>query len=150
MSFCHSASLYFSFFLFFFIASAFIFLWRNLCPSCYLRQTISIFCTLTVFLLRQFAFRNRGKRTSCSTFPYRDSQRVKIFLFSTASRPTLGPTQSPIQWVPKARSPGVMWPGREADHSHPSSSEAKNGGAIPLQRQLYLLYRPIYLFRGTR
>jgi hypothetical protein len=28
-------------------------------------------------------------------------------------------------------SPGVKWPGREADHSSPSSAEAKNGGAIP-------------------
>jgi hypothetical protein len=26
--------------------------------------------------------------------------RSKIFLFSTASRPNLGPTQTPIQWVP--------------------------------------------------
>jgi hypothetical protein len=28
------------------------------------------------------------------------SGRIKIFLFSTASRPVLGPTQPPIQWVP--------------------------------------------------
>jgi hypothetical protein len=28
-----------------------------------------------------------------------DSRQCKIFLFSTASRPTLGPTQPPIQWV---------------------------------------------------
>jgi hypothetical protein len=28
--------------------------------------------------------------------------RGKIFLFSTASRPALGPTQPPIQWVPPA------------------------------------------------
>jgi hypothetical protein len=44
-----------------------------------------------------------------------------IFLFSTASRPTLGLNQSPIQWVP----------GGEADHSPPSSAEVKKGGAIP-------------------
>jgi len=32
----------------------------------------------------------------------------------------------PIQWVSGALSPGVKQPGREADHSHPSSAEFKN------------------------
>jgi hypothetical protein len=41
----------------------------------------------------------------------------KIFLFSTASRPVLGLTQSTIQWVPGALSMGVKRQGREADHS---------------------------------
>jgi hypothetical protein len=48
-----------------------------------------------------------------------------IFLFTTASRPVLGPTQPPIQWVPGALSLGIKWPGREADHSLPSSAEVK-------------------------
>jgi hypothetical protein len=44
-----------------------------------------------------------------------DSRRgLGIFLI-TASRPALGPTQSPIQWVPGALSVGIKWPGREAD-----------------------------------
>jgi hypothetical protein len=30
-----------------------------------------------------------------------------------------------IQWVPGALSPGVKRPGREADHSFPSSAEVK-------------------------
>jgi hypothetical protein len=38
----------------------------------------------------------------------------------------LGPTQPPIQWVPGALSLGVKRPGREADHSPPSSAEVKN------------------------
>jgi hypothetical protein len=38
-------------------------------------------------------------------------------LFTTVSRPALGPIQPPIQWVPGALSPGVKRPGREADHS---------------------------------
>jgi hypothetical protein len=59
-----------------------------------------------------------------------DSRQCKIFLFSTASRPALGPTQPPVQWVPGAFSPGVQRQGREADHSPPSSDEVKNGGAI--------------------
>jgi hypothetical protein len=48
-----------------------------------------------------------------------------IFLFTTASRTALGPTQPPIQWVPGALSLGVKWPGREADHSPPSNAEVK-------------------------
>jgi hypothetical protein len=46
---------------------------------------------------------------------------VKDLLFSTASRPTLGPTQPPIQWAPGAVSTGVKRPGREADHSPTST-----------------------------
>jgi hypothetical protein len=44
---------------------------------------------------------------------------------TTASRTALGPTQPPIQWVPRALTLGVKWPGREADHSLPSSAEVK-------------------------
>jgi hypothetical protein len=38
----------------------------------------------------------------------------------------LGPTQPLIQWVPGAISLGVKRPGREADHSPPSSAEIKH------------------------
>jgi hypothetical protein len=58
-------------------------------------------------------------------------QGQEIFLYSTASGPTLGPTQSLMQCVPGAFSPGLKRQGREADHSPPSSAEVKNGGAIP-------------------
>jgi hypothetical protein len=51
--------------------------------------------------------------------------RVKNFLFSTASRPALGLTHPPIQWVPAALSPGVKRQGREADYSPPTSAEVK-------------------------
>jgi hypothetical protein len=55
-----------------------------------------------------------------------DSWRgLGIFLFITASRTALGPTQPPIQWVPGVLSLVVKRPGREADHSSPSSAEAK-------------------------
>jgi hypothetical protein len=50
---------------------------------------------------------------------------VKNFLFSTSSRPALGSTQPPIQWVLGALSTGVNRPGREADHSPPASTEVK-------------------------
>jgi hypothetical protein len=44
-----------------------------------------------------------------------DSRQCKIFLFSTASTPTLGPTQSPIQWASGAFSLEAKRAGREAD-----------------------------------
>jgi hypothetical protein len=55
-----------------------------------------------------------------------DSRRgLGIFLFTTASRTALGPTQPPVQWVPGALSLGVKRPRREANHSPPSSAEVK-------------------------
>jgi hypothetical protein len=57
---------------------------------------------------------------------FNSRQRQRPFLFAIASEPSLGPTQHPIKWVPKALSLGVKWPGREADHSSPSNAEVKN------------------------
>jgi hypothetical protein len=54
------------------------------------------------------------------------------FLFSKSSRPALGPTQPPIQWVQWALSLRVKRLGREADHSPQSSAEVKNGAIPPL------------------
>jgi hypothetical protein len=56
--------------------------------------------------------------------------RGKIFVLSTSSRPVLGPTQPPIQRVLRALPPGVKRPGRDADHSPPTSAEVKNAGSI--------------------
>jgi hypothetical protein len=50
-----------------------------------------------------------------------------IFLFTIASRTALGPPpQPPNQRVTGDLSLGVKRPGREADHSPPSSDEVKN------------------------
>jgi hypothetical protein len=54
----------------------------------------------------------------------------EIFLYTTASRPALGPTLLSIQWVLGIIFPGVKRPGREADHSPPFSAEVKNVGAL--------------------
>jgi hypothetical protein len=55
-----------------------------------------------------------------------DSRRGPgIFLFTTAYRTALGPTQPSIQWVPGALSLGLKQPRREADHSPPFSAEVK-------------------------
>jgi hypothetical protein len=52
-------------------------------------------------------------------------QGLGIFLFTTVSKTALGPTQPPIQWVPRSLSLRVQRLGREADHSPPSSAEVK-------------------------
>jgi len=48
------------------------------------------------------------------------------FSAGAVSRPALGHTQPLIQRVPGALPWGVKRPGREADHSFPSSAEARN------------------------
>jgi hypothetical protein len=61
-----------------------------------------------------------------------------------ASRPALGPTQPPIQWVAKVLSLEVKWLGHEADNSPPSSAEVKNvwnyTSAPPIYHGLVLNY----------
>jgi hypothetical protein len=52
---------------------------------------------------------------------------AKDFPLASVSRPPLGPTQPPVQWVPGVLSPGVKArSGRDADHSPPSSAEVEN------------------------
>jgi hypothetical protein len=48
-----------------------------------------------------------------------NSDRGNVLLFSTASRSSLGLMQRPMQLIPAAISPGVKWPGHEADYSPP-------------------------------
>jgi hypothetical protein len=65
--------------------------------------------------------------TGRSEFDHRPTQ--KDFSLASVSRPGLVPTQPPVQWVPGLLSPGLKlgWgPGRDADHSPPSSAEVKN------------------------
>jgi hypothetical protein len=52
--------------------------------------------------------------------------RSKIFTFSMASRPALGPTQPPTLCVTGALTPGQKRSGRKANHSPPSGAEVKN------------------------
>jgi hypothetical protein len=56
----------------------------------------------------------------------------------TASRPDLGPTQPPIQWVLGALSLGIKPPGCEADYSLPSSAEVKNAWSCTSTPQIHL------------
>jgi hypothetical protein len=81
------------------------------------------------FSNRCIRFYLRGLWAEQPRFDYRQEQH--IVLYCTGSRPALGPTQPPIQWVPVAFSPRVKRPGSGADHSHPSSAEVKNDEAVP-------------------
>jgi hypothetical protein len=57
----------------------------------------------------------------------RSPAEAKGFFLYPVFRPALGPTQPPIQWVSGVLSPGVKArPGRDADHSPPSSAEVVN------------------------
>jgi hypothetical protein len=67
--------------------------------------------------------KDQGKEEEYLTSSYYVS--FKNFIFSTSSRPALGPTQPLILWVPVALTPGVKQPGREAGHSPPTSAEVK-------------------------
>jgi hypothetical protein len=58
-------------------------------------------------------------------------QGKEISLLFMASRPALGPIQSPSEWVPVGLPPGVKRPVSEFDHSPSSGAEVKNGGAVP-------------------
>jgi hypothetical protein len=51
---------------------------------------------------------------------------ARYFLYSTASRPSLGPTQPPIQSVSRAVPPGVKRSRREAYHSPSNIAKVKN------------------------
>jgi hypothetical protein len=73
---------------------------------------------LLIFLALGCELDDRGPRVR---FP----AGLGIFLFTTVSRTALGPTQTPIQWILGALSLGVKRPGREADHSPPSSADVK-------------------------
>jgi hypothetical protein len=57
----------------------------------------------------------------------RSPRGQRIFPQTSVSRPALGPTQPPVQWVPGVLSPGVKArTGRDDDHSPPYSAEVRN------------------------
>jgi hypothetical protein len=51
----------------------------------------------------------------------------RTFPLASVSRPALGLTHAPVQWVPGGPFPGAKArPGHDADHSPPSSAEVEN------------------------
>jgi hypothetical protein len=68
---------------------------------------------------------------------FRSPAGQRIFPIASLSRPALGPTQPPVQWVPGGPFPGAKArPGHDADHSPLSSAKVEYiVGAILLSRQ---------------
>jgi hypothetical protein len=100
---------------------------------------------------------------SCTICSSRSRRPVRKRLVTTSSRTALGPTQPPIRWEPEALSLEVKRPGREADHSPPSSVEVKEWVELylhspntPPWRDAQLKHRndftsyaiPVYVFIG--
>jgi hypothetical protein len=54
------------------------------------------------------------------------AEAKEFFPVAFVSRPALGSTQPPVQWVPGAFPLGKARPGRDADHSPLSSAEVVN------------------------
>jgi hypothetical protein len=88
----------------------------------------------------------------------RPSTGERIFLFATASRPALGLTHPPIQWIMGTSSPWVKWPGLEAYHSPRLGAEV-NEWSYSSTTQYDFMARylarhrdnlPIYLYTGQK
>jgi hypothetical protein len=66
---------------------------------------------------------NVWPRTGRPGFDPRQSQST--FLLASVPRPALRPTQPPVQWEQGILSWGKARPGRDTDHSLPSSADVK-------------------------
>jgi hypothetical protein len=77
------------------------------------------------------------KETTFETFS-QNSRCSGNSLFSTSSRPGLGPTQRPIQWAQGPISPGVKRQGFEVDHSPPTSAEGKENMDLYIHSPIHL------------
>jgi len=71
---------------------------------------------------------------------FKSGQEIGIFLFTTVSRPALGPTEPPIQWAPVALSLGVKRLEREADpHLHLVPRSRMRGAIPPLLQYTFVV-----------
>jgi hypothetical protein len=103
----------------------------------YLHYSLSLYHLLTMFV--QFSdYRHILKYSSCLILICYIRVRgfgcrggLGIFLFSTASKLFLGPTQAPIEWIPGALSPGVKREGVKLTTHILLVPRSRMRGAIP-------------------
>jgi hypothetical protein len=62
---------------------------------------------------------------------FHSGKRQDMFVFSRVSKPTVGRTHTPIQYVSVVLSMGAKRQGREAHYPPPSSSEVNRGVILP-------------------
>jgi hypothetical protein len=117
-------------------------LYINICIAGWLQMMLSDYIDLLVriahIICNHPLYMRRGSSVGIALEYRLDSRGSRfdfrmglgIFLFTTASRTALEPIQPPIQWVPAAPFLGVKRPGREADHSLPSSAEVSEWVAL--------------------
>jgi hypothetical protein len=90
----------------------------QVCSNYFAKCPLTIEAGIAQSVATDYGLDDRGVRSS-------NPGNVKNFLFSTSSRPALGPNQSPIEWVSGTISSGGKQPTREAGHSPPTSAEVK-------------------------
>jgi len=100
-----------------------LFILSQLCLRVHKRTAVE---SIAVSMVRSLFFLSKTAHKKYVVTGFDSRWRLGIFLCDTMSRPALGPIQPPIQWVLGALSLGVKRPGREADHSPPSSAEVNN------------------------
>jgi hypothetical protein len=95
------------------------------CPAVYGRSVGTHNCPVIEDAML-LCLKNNRRLLSAPQIKFNISLQQKLgILFITVSGTALGPTQSPIQWIPGALSLGVKRLGREADHSPPSNAKVK-------------------------
>jgi hypothetical protein len=112
-------------------------LWETKVQTCRIRVAVQHRCGAVT--LHEALSLRKASRTEVEG-SYKFLKRVMGSVFGTChssdllcpsvtSRPALGPTRPPIQWVTgggRVPFPAVKRSGREADHSPPSGAEIKN------------------------
>jgi hypothetical protein len=88
-------------------------LWKRLgrCESVFWKTRLAMTWREFIWTLYIIYWARAAQSVHCLTTDWtagvRSRQRQRIFPLTSASRPALGPTQPPVQWVPGALCPGV-------------------------------------------